>query len=105
MPLGRQNAKPMPLVHCHAVWMHLAFVQMQHIPVQHLCWQEHACGTAIRLIGRLCYCLNRKLVELERELRAASAKRHAYAEGHECCCCTCVFHSYVIPAYVRTWDL
>ena len=55
--------------------------------------------------GVACCCLNRKLVELERELRAASAKRHAYAEGRECCCCTCVFHSYVIPAYVLTWDL
>jgi hypothetical protein len=51
------------------------------------------------------WCQNRKLVELERELRAASSRRHAYAEGRECCCCTCVFHSYVIPAYVRTWDL
>ncbi|EIE25023.1 hypothetical protein COCSUDRAFT_61272 [Coccomyxa subellipsoidea C-169] len=46
-----------------------------------------------------------KLVELERELRAAARKRHEYAEGRECFCCTCVFHSFVIPAYVRTWDL
>ncbi|BDA41262.1 hypothetical protein COCOBI_02-0420 [Coccomyxa sp. Obi] len=46
-----------------------------------------------------------KLRELERELRAAAQKRHEYAEGRECFCCTCVFHSFVIPAYVRTWDL
>ncbi|CAK0783750.1 hypothetical protein CVIRNUC_006949 [Coccomyxa viridis] len=46
-----------------------------------------------------------KLSEFERELRKTAANRHAYAEGTECCCCTCVFHSYTIPAYVRTWDL
>ena len=44
-------------------------------------------------------------MELERELRVASQKRQAYAEGHDCCCCTCVFKRYVIPSYVRTWDL
>lgn len=63
-----------------------------------------ACCSLLRILGSWRMCC-RKLVELERELRQASQKRHAYAEGRECCCCTCVFNRYVIPAYIRTWDL
>jgi len=47
----------------------------------------------------------RKLSELERELRGATQHRQRYAAGHECCCCTCVFHDHVIPARLRAWDL
>lgn len=46
-----------------------------------------------------------KLQELEREAAKVALERQKLAAGRECCCCTFVFHSYVIPSYIRVWDL
>jgi hypothetical protein len=42
---------------------------------------------------------------MEREVRLATQTRLKFAEGYSYCCCTVVLHNYVIPSYVRTWDL
>jgi len=46
-----------------------------------------------------------KLQELEREAAKVALERQKLAAGREFLCCTFVFHSYVIPSYVRVWDL
>ena len=45
------------------------------------------------------------MAEMEREAAKIALKRQKYAAGHTLCCCTLVFHSFVIPPYVRDWDL
>ncbi|KAK9819583.1 hypothetical protein WJX72_000010 [[Myrmecia] bisecta] len=46
-----------------------------------------------------------KLRELEREIGRVTLGRQRYTAGWECLFCTCVCHRWVIPPYLRTWDL
>lgn len=47
----------------------------------------------------------RKLAELEEQVARASAGRAAHAAGTQCCCCTVLLHRFVLPDYLRAWDL
>lgn len=47
----------------------------------------------------------RKMAALNQELEKVSLERQRYTAGTLCCCCTVVFHSYVIPQYIKVWEL
>mmetsp|Transcript_1370 Transcript_1370/g.4082 ORF Transcript_1370/g.4082 Transcript_1370/m.4082 type:complete len:433 (+) Transcript_1370:323-1621(+) len=46
-----------------------------------------------------------KLASLEEQIAAATQSRGRHAAGTRLLCCTCVCHRYLLPAYLRSWDL